>query len=386
MLGQQGHPQHPDPQHPDPQHAQPPLHPGLAAPRVPPLTQGRASACNPAPAWGSVGFAMGRRLRGGTDTGIHQLGCLNGASAQRGTRLSLLPAPCQAAGIFYSLRCASCPALPASPGMPPAILHLHIGKLSCERVSSAPLCASGPSSSLPPRWLCVCLGAYVHLCVCVGVCESPRCGRSYNLCAPVPMHGSGYTFRICMDVFEVGVGLYLPVCPLDSPESGGTGLVSWAQHPEHMQGRQRGHRLPRAPRAPRLHPPVLQIRTAPLCTLRVTHVDRREERAVLVCAGMHAQRAPCVCPQLSVSVQGCARCVYVSAVSVGVCLCLVCVCVWRWVCLCACFMHCVVLAGAMVLCAVGVCAAVVHSHASVRPGGVCRCVHEAVCVCARVCL
>ena len=197
----------------------------------------------------------------------------------------------------------------------------------------------------------------MHLCVLVGVCESPRCGRSYNLCAPVPMHGSGYIFRICMDVFEVGVGLYLPVCPLDSPEWGGMGLVSWAQHPEHMQGRQRGHRLPRAPRAPRLHPPVMQIRTAPLCTLRVTHVDRREECAGLVCAGMHAQHALCVCPRLSVSVQGCARCVYVSAVSVGVCLCLVCVCVAVGVLVC--LLH--------ALCGAG------GGHGAVCGGGVCSC-------------
>lgn len=104
----------------------------------------------------------------------------------------------------------------------------------------------------------------------------------------LPLHGSVYTFCMCMGVFEVGVGLYLTVCPPDGPEWGEWGLVSWAQHPEHMQGRWRGHRLPR------LHPPLLQFRTAPLCALRVTHVDRKEERAVLVCAGTHMHCTHCV--------------------------------------------------------------------------------------------
>lgn len=94
------------------------------------------------------------------------------------------PCPCSLPGSGYLLQ----PALRFLPGSAtiPRDVSSHPPsphwKLSCERVSSASLCTSGLTSSLPSFWLYMCLGAYVHLCVCVRVCEPLLCRRSYNLC------------------------------------------------------------------------------------------------------------------------------------------------------------------------------------------------------------
>lgn len=164
-------------------------------------------------------FARGPRFNGGIDTGTHQPDGFNGALPQRGAGLSLLPppAPHWAVGISYSLHCASCLALPPSPGTSPAILHPHIGKLRCERA---------PPALFPSLAVC----AWVHICIhmCMLVCVSLGGTGVHAICVCVctDVTDPCTPFACAWACLRCVWGLYLPVCPPDGPRRGEWGWLA----------------------------------------------------------------------------------------------------------------------------------------------------------------
>lgn len=191
-----------------------------------------------------------------------------------------------------------------------------------------------------------------------------------------------YTFCMCTGVFEVKVGLYLPVCPPDGPEWGEWGWLAGLSNQSAHRGD--GGARPQAAQGTQAAPTTAADSD---CSLVYAETDpcRQEGGArcarvcrhscpactvcipmtLCVCAGvcMHAQ---CVCARAfaCVSMTLCVCAVSVCLQSLSVCACVSGVCVAMGMLVCVPHALCGA-GGAMVLCAVEVCAAVVHSRSNV---------------------